>query len=44
MRQRGLDPDVESVPLPRVMELCIGAYGGEQFRRLFADAALSVAP
>lgn len=34
LRQRGLDPNLDEMPLDQALELCRDAYGGDRFRKL----------
>lgn len=38
LRQRGLSPDTEELPLAQALELCRDAYGGKTFTRLMESA------
>ena len=39
LADRGLDPDTDELPLAQALELCRGAFGGEEFRRLMTSAS-----
>jgi len=37
LRERGIDPETDELPLDHVLDLCRDGYGGERFRSLFAE-------